>query len=337
MAAGKAANSINDPIRSKLREIIPPERLRFEEPLSRHTSFRTGGPADCFVSVCSEEELSGLLSFLTDQGIPRFLLGRGSNLLVSDSGFRGVVIRLSGEFEEIRPVWEGQWAEHSLVDITFNPEETQTPAPSSRRIFCGAGASLASLASFALEHSLTGLEFASGIPGSLGGGIIMNAGAYGGELGDFVENVRILRNGEVQLIPKEEMEFSYRTSRAKREGFPILSAEFTLSPGEPEEIRGKMRELNEKRREKQPLEYPSAGSTFKRPQGNFAGRLIEEAELSGFSVGGARVSEKHCGFLINSGNATSADIYRLIRLVQEKVQQASGILLEPEVIFLGDF
>ena len=337
MTTGKTANSIGGSIRSKLQEIIPPEQLRFDEPLSRHTSFRTGGPADCFVSVHSEGELTGLIRFLENQGIPRFLLGRGSNLLVSDSGFRGVVIRLSGEFEEIRPVWEDQEAEHSLVDITFNSEETQTLAPSSRRIFCGAGASLASLASFALERSLTGLEFASGIPGSLGGGIIMNAGAYGGELGNLVNNVRILRDGEVQLFSKEEMDFSYRTSRAKREGFLILSAEFALSPGEPGEIRGKMRELNEKRREKQPLEYPSAGSTFKRPEGNFAGRLIEEAGLSGVSVGGARVSEKHCGFLINSGDATSADIYRLIRLVQEKVQQASGILLEPEVILLGDF
>ncbi len=335
--AKESANIVNGSVLSGLQAMLPPAQLAFDELLSRHTSFRTGGPADCFVSVRSEGELTGLLSFLTDQEIPFFLLGRGSNLLVSDKGFRGVVIRLSGEFEEIRLVQEEQRAERSLVDITSSSGETQTDSPASLRVFCGAGASLASLASFASEHSLTGLEFASGIPGSLGGGIIMNAGAYGGELGDFVQNVRILRNGEVQLLPKEAMEFSYRTSRAKREGLTVLSAEFSLFPGDPGGIRAKMKELNEKRREKQPLEYPSAGSTFKRPPGNFAGKLIEEAGLSGFSVGGARVSEKHCGFLINSGNATSDDIYRLIRLVQEKVQQASGILLEPEVILLGDF
>ena len=311
IVAESTENIKTDSIRSGLNAIVSPEQLAFDEPLSRHTSFRVGGPADCFVSVHSENELTELVDYLKNHEIPCFLLGRGSNLLVSDSGFRGAILQLSGEFDSI-----------GCSDTT---------------VVCGAGASLAALASFALEHSLTGLEFASGIPGSLGGGIIMNAGAYGGELGDFVNSVRILKDGKVLSYPKAEMDFSYRTSRAKREGLTVLSAEFTLSRGEPDQIRSKMRELNEKRREKQPLEFPSAGSTFKRPEGNFAGKLIEEAGLSGVSVGGARVSEKHCGFLINSGGATAADLHRLIRLVQEKVQQNSGILLEPEVIFLGDF
>ncbi len=299
-----------------INELIPGDRSLRDEPLQAHTTLRIGGPADHFVRVSSIEELSTLTRRLKEAGIPCFLLGRGSNVLVSDSGFRGVVIRLEGEFESLTARREG---DHILLEA-------------------GAGVPMPGLCSFALKNNAAGLEFASGIPGSLGGGIVMNAGAYGGELKDVVKEVLALNeNGETVRLSGEEMDFGYRSSLAKKRKLTVLKTILSLEPGEADGIREKMKELNGRRAEKQPLEYPSAGSTFKRPPGSFAGKLIEEAGLRGFCLGGAQVSEKHCGFLINRGDATASDFHRLMELVRERVLAHSGILLEPEVILLGDF
>ncbi len=299
-----------------LCELIPGERLLRDEPLKAHTTLRIGGVADHFVPVNGIAELSSLTRCLKENGIPWFLLGRGSNVLVSDSGFRGVVIRLEGEFENLTARSEG---DRILLEA-------------------GAGVPMPGLCSFALKNKAAGLEFASGIPGSLGGGIVMNAGAYGGELKDVVKEVLVLdEEGEVLKLSGEEMDFGYRTSLAKKRKLTVLKTVLSLEPGAADGIREKMKELNARRAEKQPLEYPSAGSTFKRPPGSFAGKLIEEAGLRGFCLGGAQVSEKHCGFLINRGDATASDFHRLMELVRERVLAHSGILLEPEVILLGDF
>ena len=290
---------------------LPGDKLKRNEPLREYTSFRTGGPAEALLEVDSLPLLTDCLNLLKQSGTPWFLLGRGTNLLISDEGFPGLILKLGGEFEQL------SIAENCIT--------------------AGAAVSLSSLCSFAASHGLSGLEFAGGIPGSVGGGIVMNAGAYGGELGQITRSVSVLKEGELIRLSREEMEFSYRTSLAKKQEMVVLSAEFVLSPDTPEHIRESMRELAQKRREKQPLEYPSAGSTFKRPEGCFAGKLIQDAGLSGLSEGGAQVSEKHCGFIVNKGGATSLDIYTLIRRVQNKVSARFGVLLEPEVICLGEF
>ena len=290
---------------------FPQDRLKRDESLSRYTSFRTGGPAEAFLEVDSIPMLTRVLALLKEAQVPFFLLGRGTNLLISDHGFPGVVLKLTGNF--------------TRISVKENV------------LCCGAACTLSALSAYAAEHALSGLEFASGIPGSVGGGIVMNAGAYGGELGDVTAGVHILKEGESKRLSRDEMEFAYRTSLAKKEGLIVLSAEFSLSAGDPGSIQQKMTELNRKRREKQPLEYPSAGSTFKRPEGFFAGKLIQDAGLAGFSIGGAQVSEKHCGFIINKGGATSADIHALIGKVREEVFSHFGVSLEPEVIFLGAF
>ncbi|MBQ9436949.1 MAG: UDP-N-acetylmuramate dehydrogenase [Lachnospiraceae bacterium] len=309
-----------------MTKLLPKDRILRDESLSRHTTFRTGGPADYFLTLETLTELKDTLAFLREKEIGFFLLGRGSNVLVSDKGYRGVIISLGGEF--------------NVVDITLS-SGTYPPNENSdnfTNIHAGAGTSLAALASFACKHSLTGLEFASGIPGSVGGGVIMNAGAYGSEIKDVLRECTILdKKGNIRTLSNQEMAFDYRTSRGKTEGFIILDALFSLKRGNQAEIQSKIEELNQKRREKQPLEYPSAGSTFKRPPGQFAGKLIEEAGLKGLTVGGAQVSPKHCGFIVNNHNAASSDIYRLIKEVREKVAEKSGIWLESEVIFLGEF
>lgn len=278
--------------------------------LDKFTTLRVGGPADYFAEPANEEELLTLVNAAREAGVPVLLIGNGSNLLVRDGGFRGLVIRLGKAFSAI----------------------TQKE----NCLYAQAGALLSTMARHAQEASLTGLEFAQGIPGSVGGGVYMNAGAYGGELGQLIEFVRILDGDTIRDIPADEMQFSYRHTRAMDEQWIILGAQFRLNPGDPKEIEAAMRDFAARRREKQPLEFPSAGSFFKRPAGHFAGALIEGAGLKGLTVGGAQVSEKHAGFLINRGGATASDILELMRQVQTAVMEKTGVELEPEVRIVGE-
>ncbi len=284
-----------------------------DEPMSAHTTFRAGGKASCFAEP-TEEELAELMSFVTREGLPYFVLGNGSNVLFSDAGYDGLVISIGKNMAQIR---------------------TDGGA-----ITAGAGALLSSVAAEALRQGLTGLAFASGIPGSVGGGVFMNAGAYGGELKDVISRVTALTPaGEKKTYRTEELDFSYRHSifAAEAAGEIVLSADFSLKEGDPDRIRETMQVLNARRREKQPLEFPSAGSTFKRPEGHFAGQLIQEAGLMGYAVGDAMVSTKHAGFVVNTGKASASDIYAVICHVQETVLEMSGVRLEPEVRLIGDF
>lgn len=286
--------------------------LILEEPLCNHTTFRVGGKADAFLSVRNEEQLRKAVLLCKEYGVPFLILGNGSNLLVSDDGYRGMVVLIGKDMADIRV--EGN------------------------KITASAGATLASVAQMAAKHSLGGMEFASGIPGTIGGAIVMNAGAYDGEMKMVVEEVRVLtQGGEFLTLSNEDLEFGYRTSRVKKEKLIVLSVTLLLQPKEQELIVEKMNDFAARRREKQPLEFPSAGSTFKRPEGMFAGKLIMDAGLRGYSVGDAQVSEKHCGFVINKGNATAKEISRLILDVQEKVKESFGVSLETEVIYIGDF
>lgn len=299
-------------LREKLMQVLPEGGLREKEPMSRHTTFRAGGPADYFAEPQDAGQLAGVICICREAGLPYAVIGNGSNLLVGDLGYRGVVISIGKAFGEITV--EG------------------------KRICAGAGALLASVARNALAAELAGFEFAAGIPGSVGGAVVMNAGAYGSEMKDVMTSATVLtQDGKVVKIPADELELGYRTSCIPKKGYVVLGAEFALEKGDPAKIRERMDELAGKRREKQPLEYPSAGSTFKRPEGDFAGRLIEAAGLRGFRVGDAQVSEKHCGFVINRGEASSADLLSLCRQVQKKVRENSGVQLELEVKLLGEF
>ena len=281
--------------------------------MSRHTTFRVGGPAALFLEIATEEELTKVLGLLNRMEEPYYLLGNGSNLLVSDTGYDGIILHLAKEFHQ--------------VEIREN-----------NTMYCEAGATLAAIAREALAQSLTGFEFAAGIPGTLGGAIVMNAGAYDGEMKQVVASVRLMTpQGEIVEKSCEEMHFAYRHSILKEEAYIVLGAVLQLHEGQQEDIRGRMEELAAKRRDKQPLEYPSAGSTFKRPEGYFAAKLIQDAGLRGYSHGDAQVSEKHCGFVINRGKASAADIYALIQEIQEKVWNTFEVKLEPEVIMLGNF
>jgi UDP-N-acetylmuramate dehydrogenase len=302
-----AERIVTDGIIEQLRELAGESDVLADESMRLHTTFRVGGKAAAFVLVRDEACLRAVSEYVSSEKIPYFLAGNGSNLLVSENGYDGVILKLAGEFEEIK------------IEGT--------------RITAGAAASIIKTAAVAADHGLTGLEFASGIPGSVGGAVYMNAGAYGGEIADVITEALTLEDA----IKKQDLALSYRSSVFKRNGRVITGAVFELQQGDKDAIREKMEELKSKRLEKQPLEYPSAGSTFKRPEGYFAGKLIMEAGLSGFSVGDACVSEKHCGFVVNKGNATADDVYRLICLVRDKVKEHSGITLEPEVIMLGDF
>lgn len=326
---------IHKSLQNELGRILPSGQIRFDEPMDRHCSFRTGGPADALVRVKTEKEMTDLLAPLRDRGEDYFLLGKGTNLLIGDGGFRGVIVTAAAETaapagEETGPETGGEtFAEKGPLNGVRTEEN---------RIFAGAGATLKAAALAARDAGLTGLEFAAGIPGTVGGGLVMNAGAYGGEMKQVVRTVRLLMpDGSVRTCGAVEMEFGYRTSMLRKIGAVALGCEFELEEGDPERIRARILELAAERRAKQPLEYPSAGSTFKRPEGCFAGKLIMDAGLRGFSVGDAQVSEKHCGFVINRGQATSAQIRRLIEEVQARVLEDSGVRLEREVIFLGEF
>ena len=297
---------ISEAVIQSLKKYVPEENICLQEPMAGHTTFRIGGPADCLLELEGVEQLIGVQGYLSRVGVPFFLLGNGSNLLVSDEGYRGVVLRIGQKMSGIE-------VEGSLLKVQ-------------------AGATMAQAARAALEHGLTGLEFASGIPGTVGGGVVMNAGAYGGEIKDCLVSATVLdADGAMQELEKDELELGYRTSVIQKKGYIVLEALFQMKEGDRRAIQQRMREMNESRRQKQPLEYPSAGSTFKRPEGHFAGKLIEDAGLRGYRVGDAQVSEKHCGFVINRGNATAAQVRELIAHVQEKVFQMSGIKLEPEV------
>ena len=288
------------------------ENVRRQEPMSLHTTFRIGGPADLFVMPGSIQAVADSIRICKETQTPYAVIGNGSNLLVSDAGYRGVIIQIG----------------RNLNQITRNGEEIRAQA----------GAMLSVIAKTALLESLTGFEFASGIPGTLGGAVVMNAGAYGGEMKDVLTEVTVLtREGEIRTIPAEKLELGYRTSLAAKNGWIILEAVMKFQKGDAEAIRSRMEELKVQRVTKQPLDLPSAGSTFKRPEGYFAGKLIMDAGLRGFTVGGAQISEKHCGFVVNKGGATAEDVRNLICAVQKKVQEDAGVKLEPEVKFLGEF
>ena len=281
------------------------------EPMSAHTTFKTGGIAERLYKIKSENGLLEVIDICKKEGSSPLIIGNGSNLLVSDKGISDPVIELSTGFDEI--------------------------SVSGNEIYAQSGALLSKVSKIALENELKGFEFASGIPGTIGGAVYMNAGAYGGEMKDVVKSVRILDNGEIKEINGNDMDFGYRHSIAMEKEFIVLGVTLVLEKGDKEEISSLMNDLNSRRREKQPLEYPSAGSTFKRPEGYFAGKLIMDSGLAGKSIGGAMVSPKHCGFIVNTGNATSTDVFNLIKYVQSEVKDIYGVDLETEVKLIGDF
>lgn len=303
---------MNQKFFEELTETISESRVLLDEPMNRHTTFRVGGPADYFIIPESAGEVKETVRCCGKYGIPYYIVGNGSNLLVSDRGYRGAVIQIYKAMSGIRT--EGTV------------------------LIAQAGALLSAIAAQALEQGLSGFEFAAGIPGTLGGACIMNAGAYGGEMKQVLKQVTVLSGeGEVMTIPAKDLEMGYRTSIIARKNYIVLEARIGLTPKDAGQIRALMDELKEKRVTKQPLEYPSAGSTFKRPEGYFAGKLIQDTGLRGFQVGGAAISEKHCGFVINKENATAADIDQLMRQVSERVYDKFGVTLEPEVKRLGEF
>ena len=284
---------MNQELGKKLLSILKEEQVKKDEPMKSHTTFRVGGPADYFVTPQTAEEVAKVIEACTQEKVPYYIVGNGSNLLVSVEG---------------------------------------------AQIHAQAGALLSMIAKRALDAELTGFEFAAGIPGTLGGACVMNAGAYGGEMKDVLKSVTVLTDkGEVKTLAKEELELGYRTSVIAKKGYIVLEAVLELQKGEKEKIQAVMDDLKERRVTKQPLEYPSAGSTFKRPEGYFAGKLIQDAGLRGFQVGGAQVSEKHCGFVINKDQATASDVMNLMNQVSDKVYEEFGVRLQPEVKRLGEF
>lgn len=302
----------NNKIENKFCTCLGSDNVKLQEPMSKHTTFRIGGPADFYLCPHSTKEVQQTIQICKEENLPYFILGNGSNLLVSDKGYRGAIIQLWKNFSDI-----------SVKDCCITAK---------------AGALLSKVAAEALEEGLTGMEFASGIPGTIGGAVFMNAGAYGGEMKDIIKEVKVLDDqGEIRVLSNEEMKLGYRTSIVKEKGYTVLSAVLQLKKGEVSVIRETMEDLKNRRTSKQPLDMPSAGSTFKRPEGYFAGKLIMDSGLRGFSVGGAQVSEKHCGFVVNKGGATAEDVTALIREVQRRVKEKFGVELETEVRFLGEF
>ncbi len=300
---------ISEAVTEAIKNYVSADQIHLQEPMADHTTFRIGGPADCLVELENEEQLKSIQKYLTLVEERFFILGNGSNLLVSDQGYRGVILQVGRRMSGIRT--EGNC------------------------IVAQAGATLAQTARAALESGLSGLEFASGIPGTVGGGVVMNAGAYDGELSQVVKQVRaVSREGEVLEFDNAGMEFGYRTSVLRKNFFTVTETVFELKEGDREQIRAKMEELAKRRRQKQPLEFPSAGSTFKRPAGYFAGKLIMDAGMRGYQVGGARVSDRHCGFIINVGKASAQDVLDVICEVKERVRLRFGVDLETEVIYL---
>lgn len=301
-------------IKAQINQIVDCTRVSYDELMKLHTTFRVGGPADIYIKP-NASELSRLIQLFYKEYYPYQIIGNGSNLLVGDKGIRGAVIEIGAEASGILHMKEGDT--HMLV--------------------AEAGASLAALAQKAASFGLKGLEFAAGIPGTVGGAVTMNAGAYGGEIKDVISSATVLTGtGEKLTLSRDELDLSYRHSCIPEKSYIVISATFSLEKGEEEEIRATMSDYTKRRVEKQPLEFPSAGSTFKRPEGYFAGKLIEDAGLRGYRVGDAQVSEKHCGFVINRGNATAAEILQLMQDVKTKVYEKDGVTLEPEVRIIGD-
>lgn len=303
---------MNSEIRKMFCDLLGEDRVFTEEAMSQHTTFKIGGPADYFLMPDKGEDVGRVIKICKEKEIPYFILGNGSNLLVGDGGYRGAVIQIY----------------RNMSSVTVEGNE----------ITAQAGALLSAVAAAAKNASLTGFEFAGGIPGTIGGAVVMNAGAYGGEMKDVLTEVTVMNaEGDIFTLPTEELELGYRTSIIKTAGYIVLEAKIRLKEGDPEVIRENMKDLTIRRTTKQPLEYPSAGSTFKRPEGYFAGKLIMDSGLAGYQVGGAQVSEKHCGFVINAGDATARDVRTLMDNVRDIVYKKYGVTLEPEVKFLGEF
>lgn len=314
---------MNQTFVKSVTEQLPQLSLMQDEPMKKHTTFRIGGPADYYAEP-DVSQISKLIEIAKACDMPVAVIGNGSNLLVGDKGIRGLVIGIGKGLSEI--------------DVTEAVAQQSTAQGNGHVITAGAGAILAAVAAKAAEASLSGLEFASGIPGSVGGAVVMNAGAYGGEIKDVLIDATVLTaEGELRTVTRDELDLSYRHSIVPEKGYIVLSARFRLTSKPQDEIKSYMAELRAKRVEKQPLEYPSAGSTFKRPEGYFAGKLIMDAGLRGYSVGDAQVSGKHCGFVVNKGEATAADVLTLIKDVQETVLKQFGVKLEPEVKMIGEF
>ena len=303
---------MNQEIKKIFCDLLGEDRVFTDEPMKQHTTFKIGGPADYFLVPESVEEAGEIIKICKQTDIPYFILGNGSNLLVGDGGYRGVVIQIYRNMSAVT-------TEGTIITAQ-------------------AGALLSSVAAVAKNASLTGFEFAGGIPGTVGGAAVMNAGAYGGEMKDVLVEVTVMdADGNIFTIPAEKLELGYRTSIIKKAGYIVLEAKIRLEEGNQEAIRERMKELTIQRTTKQPLEFPSAGSTFKRPEGYFAGKLVMDSGLRGYQVGGARVSEKHCGFVINAGGATAKDVRTLMENVRDIVYKKYGVTLEPEVKFLGEF
>ena len=296
--------------RDLFEKIYSENEMMIDENMSKHIYFKVGGPADILVSPSSIDQLLETLKICKENNIPYYIIGNGSNLLVKDGGIRGVVIKL----------------------VNLNKIQSR-----GNFIKAEAGVLLKDVSKRAVENSLTGFEFACGIPGSVGGAVFMNAGAYDGEIKNVIKEAEVIdQNGNLIFLDKEQLELGYRTSKVMKENYVVVSALFQLEEGNEEKIQGRVDELTAKREEKQPLEYPSAGSTFKRPEGYFAGKLIQDAGLKGYSIGGAAVSSKHSGFVINKGGATAKDILDLIAHIQKEVKDQFGVDLYPEVRILGE-
>ena len=303
---------MNQEIKKMFCELLGRDHVLTDEPMKQHTTFKIGGPADYFLVPETGEEVGEIIKICRKTDTPYFILGNGSNLLVGDGGYRGAVIQVYRNMSAV------------TVDGTT--------------ITAQAGALLSAVAAAAKNASLTGFEFAGGIPGTVGGAAVMNAGAYGGEMKDVLVEVTVMdAEGKIFAISAEKLELGYRTSVIKKAGYIVLEAKIRLKEGDQEAIRERMKELTIQRTTKQPLEYPSAGSTFKRPEGYFAGKLVMDSGLRGYQVGGARISEKHCGFVINAGDATAKDVRTLMDNVRDIVYEKYGVTLEPEVKFLGEF
>ena len=296
----------------KLIELLGSKNILQDEPLNKHTTYKIGGSADVFVTPPDIETLRLTISLCKEYGLPYYIIGNGSNLLFGDKGFRGVIIQIFHNISEVK-------VEDNCL-------------------FVEAGTLLSKVANIAMHNHLKNLEFASGIPGTFGGAVMMNAGAYGGEMKDVIESVRVIdRQGEVKTLELEELELGYRRSILMEKPYVVIDGILRLEKGNYQEIVDLMEEYKERRISKQPLDLPSAGSTFKRPEGYFAGKLVADSGLAGFQIGGARVSEKHCGFVVNVGDATAADVVALMEQVSHKVEEKFGVKLEPEVKLVGDF
>lgn len=303
---------MNQEIKKMFCDLLGEDRVFTDEPMKQHTTFKIGGPADYFLVPETGAEVGEIIKICKQTDTPYFILGNGSNLLVGDGGYRGAVIQIYRNMSAV------------------TTEGTTITAQ--------AGALLSAVAAAAKNASLTGFEFAGGIPGTVGGAAVMNAGAYGGEMKDVLVEVTVMdAEGNIFTIPAEKLELGYRTSIIKKAGYIVLEAKIRLKEGDQEAIKERMKELTVQRTTKQPLEYPSAGSTFKRPEGYFAGKLVMDSGLRGYKVGGAQVSEKHCGFVINAGGATAKDVRTLMDNVRDIVYEKYGVTLEPEVKFLGEF